>query len=187
MMSAKGIVLKSRREIDLIREGGRLIREALERARATINPGVRTVTVNEAIERYLLGQGVRLAFRGYVAKSGQPPFPAGSCISVNDEVVHGIPGERILQEGDIASIDIGVERNGYYADAAATFPVGRIEPRTRSLLQATERALARGIEAARPGGRLSGMRNVALGSIALALFLPLLIGAVERRVRAAAG
>ncbi len=142
------IYLKTPQEIALLREAGRIVALALQELAALVRPGVTTGELNRFAEEFLRRAGARPAFLGYHG------FPASICASVNDEVVHGIPGLRMLEEGDIISIDIGAVYQGYYSDAAATFPVGKISPEAARLLEVTREALYRGIAQAVPGNRV---------------------------------
>jgi len=125
------IVLKSRREIDRMREAGRVVAEALAQAARLVEPGVCTRQIDALIEATFQQAGAEPLFKGV---PGKVPFPAASCISVNEEVVHGIPGDRILRAGDLVSIDTGCRLAGWCTDSAWTFPVGPVdEPRRRLL------------------------------------------------------
>jgi methionyl aminopeptidase len=132
------IVLKSRREIALIREAGRVVARALAEAARLIKPGVRTRELDAAIEAAFHKAGARPLFKGV---PGKVPFPAVSCISVNEEVVHGIPGERALEAGDLVGIDTGCRLAGWCADSAWTFPVGEVDERRKRLLETGQRVL----------------------------------------------
>jgi methionyl aminopeptidase len=148
------VVLKSPQEIEKMRAAGRVVYAALQAMKAAIVPGRATTNdLEEAAIRVLGAAGASSAFLGY-SPHEHPPYPAWTCISVNDEVVHGIPGRRVLQEGDIVSCDVGVRLNGYYADSAWTFPVGRVSPATDRLLRVAEEALYQAIAQAKPGNRL---------------------------------
>lgn len=143
------VILKSRAEIDIMAQSGSIVAEALNALRGIVRPGVTTREVEKFVEAFVLKKGGLMAFKGYRG------YPAGICASVNDEVVHGIPSLRVLKEGDIISIDLGVYKDGFYSDSAVTLPVGKINPDAERLLRVTEEALYRGIENARPGKRVS--------------------------------
>ncbi|MDH7577503.1 MAG: type I methionyl aminopeptidase [Bacillota bacterium] len=142
------IVLKSAREITYLREAGRITALALQELGKRIRPGVTTGELNQFTEDFLRRSGAIPAFLGYHG------FPASICTSVNSEVVHGIPGLRKLENGDIISIDIGTVYREYYGDAAATFPVGEISPEASRLLEVTQKALYLGIAQAVAGNRI---------------------------------
>jgi methionyl aminopeptidase len=144
------IYLKTRREIERIRAAGRVVGNVLEFLRQRIEPGVTTAQLDRWAEEYIRSvPGAEPAFKGLYG------FPATLCTSVNEEVVHGIPSDRrVLREGDIISIDVGVKLDGYYGDAAATFPVGEVSPEAARLLETTRRALEAGIAVARPGAQI---------------------------------
>ena len=115
------ISIKSEREIQLMKEAGRIVAETHELLKKNIKPGITTKELDEIAENYILSQGATPAFKGYGG------FPASICASINHEVVHGIPGNKTLQEADIISIDIGTIKDQYYGDAARTYPVGNID------------------------------------------------------------
>lgn len=144
------VTLKSPPEIQRIRASGRVVAEVLEAMSERVRPGITTGELDAVAEEIIRSYtGARPAFKGYGG------FPASICASVNEEVVHGIPSpDRALIEGDIIGIDVGVLMDGYHADAARTFPVGEPGEETARLLETTRAALAAGIDAARPGGRL---------------------------------
>lgn len=142
------MILKRPAEIDAMAEAAVVNREALEAVEAALAPGVSTAELNDVAERAIVSRGGRPAFKGYRG------FPASLCTSVNEVVVHGIPSERRLAEGDIVSIDIGTLLGGYAADMARTYAIGEVAPDVRRLLDATERSLAAGIAAMRPGNRV---------------------------------
>jgi len=143
------MVLKTDREIGLLREAGRIAAEALAWAGRNAVPGRTTAELDAGVEAMIRARGATPEFKGYHG------FPASICASVNDEVVHGIPGDRVLEEGDILSVDVGVRYHDFVGDTAWTFPVGTISAAARRLLKATEEALEAAIRAARVGGRLS--------------------------------
>jgi methionyl aminopeptidase len=140
---------KSDRELEIMREAGRITALALRLVGEAIEPGVTTSELDAVAERAIRGEGARPAFKGYHG------FPASICASRNHEVVHGIPeGDRPLADGDILSVDVGAIIDGYYGDAAMTFPVGDVDPSTAHLLETTRLALEAGITKCRPDMRL---------------------------------
>jgi methionyl aminopeptidase len=147
------ITLKNDEEIEKMRASGAVVAGALKLVSDKIASGVSTQELNDLVEEYILEKGGEPSFKGY---SG---YPKSICTSVNDQVVHGIPGERVLKEGDIVSVDVGVEMNGYHGDSAATFPVGKIDADAKRLLEVTRSALAKGIEMARPGNFLTDISH----------------------------
>ena len=147
------IILKSQREIALMREAGRIVALTLAKLREHIAPGVTTGELDRIAEEYIRSQDAVPAFKGYQG------FPASICTSVNEEVVHGIPGLKRLAEGDIISIDVGVVKYGYVGDAAITFPVGKISSLKQHLLEVTEAALYEGIKQAVVGNRLTDISH----------------------------
>ena len=130
--------LKSMREIGLMREAGKIVAEALRLCRAMIKPGVRTLDVNAAVEQLYAQRGALPLFKGY---PGRVPFPAVTCISLNEQVVHGIPGSRVIRDGDLVKIDTACKLNGWCADAAITVIVGEVRPEWRRLVQVGEQVL----------------------------------------------
>jgi methionyl aminopeptidase len=150
VVKAAGIKIHTPEEIAQIRESAQIVGRCLRMIGSEVAPGVSTMHLDRLAERFIRDAGGEPAFKGYRG------FPASICASVNEEVVHGIPSEkRVLREGDVISVDIGVRRNGWYGDAARTFAVGEIDPETAKLLVATERALEHGMAVAKSGGRLS--------------------------------
>ena len=152
---ADSIILKSPREIELMRAAGRLVDRVLAELGRQIRPGVTTAELNQTAGRMIREAGATALFRGVRNPQARFPFPASICSSVNEVVVHGIPDERPLAEGDIVSIDCGVRLRGYCGDAARTFAVGRISPTARELLEATREALELAVRETRPGVRWS--------------------------------
>ena len=142
------ITYKSQREIDLMHHAGQVLVRIFERVEPLVKPGVTTKELDRTIHRWMLDEGCVPSFLGYRG------FPAVVCASINEEVVHGIPGGRVIEEGDLLTLDIGVIWKGYQADAARTFPVGKIDEASRKLLDATSAALDRGIEKVVEGRRL---------------------------------
>jgi methionyl aminopeptidase len=145
--------VKTEEEIALMRAAGRILGGALEMVEPFVIPGVTTRELERRIDEYIRDHEAIPAFKGYQG------FPGSICASVNEEVVHGIPGRRALKEGDILGVDVGVLKDSYYADGARTFPVGRVSGAVKKLLRVTEKALNRGIEKARSGNRLSDISH----------------------------
>lgn len=142
------IVLKTKEEIDGIRQSCRLLAKLMEEVREEIRPGVTTGQIDRWVYRYITGHGGRPAFLNYEG------FPGSACISVNDEVIHGIPGNRQLREGDIVGMDLGINLKGFFSDMARTFPVGKVSPDAAKLMQVTYECLDKGIAAAKCGNRI---------------------------------
>src|SRR6185369_12003119 len=150
------VTLKNRHELDLMRHAGRIVGECHLLLRDAVRPGVTTAQLNGLVHDYITRQGGVPSFLGY---PGPTPYPAATCISVNEQIVHGIPGPRVLREGDIVSIDIGVIWQGYHGDSAWTYPVGKISKAAQELLDVTERTLYHALEFACAGGRLSDISH----------------------------
>ena len=143
------ITLKSPHEIDLMRRSGKITAAARALAGEMVKPGVTTQEINDAVERFIRKQGAVPSFLHYNG------YPASACISVNDEIIHGIPSpKRILREGDIVSVDVGAYIGGFHGDCAATFPCGRISPEAQRLIDVTRQSFFEGIRFAREGQRL---------------------------------
>ena len=142
------IIIKSDDEIALMRQAGRMVAEALELLTAEVRPGLIVKTLDTIVAEEFKRRNVVPTFLGYLG------YPARVCVSVNDEIVHGIPSDRVLQEGDIVSIDLGATYKGFVADAALTVGAGQIGPEAQHLIDVTHQALWAGIRAARPGARL---------------------------------
>ena len=135
------IILKSAREIALIREAGKVVAETLDAVRALVMPGARTIDLDRAASAVFQKYGAVPLFKGVRNAPNKPPFPGVICASLNEQIVHGIPGDRRLKEGDILSVDTGCRLNGWCADAATTIPVGRVAPDVERLLRVTEDTL----------------------------------------------
>jgi methionyl aminopeptidase len=147
------ILLKSPAEVQEMRRPGEIVGGAHRKVREALKAGITTREVDDIVETFIRDEGGKPAFKGYRG------FPASICISVNEEVVHGIPGSRILEEGDIVGVDIGVQALGFYADAAQTVPVGNVSGDAERLLRVTREALYAGIEKARPGNRVGDVSH----------------------------
>jgi methionyl aminopeptidase len=147
------IQLKSPRELEIMREAGRHVGEVLRGLSKLAEPGITTGEIDSEARRQIEDRGLQSSFLGY-APGGAPPFPGVICISVNDEIVHGIPGRRRLCDGDLVKLDFGVIFGGFHGDAAVTLPVGEVDEESLHLLETTRQSLHAGIEALRPGSRL---------------------------------
>jgi methionyl aminopeptidase len=147
------VTLKSPQETAKMREAGRIVAEVLAACRAAARPGVTTAELDRIAADILRRRGATSNFKGYGVPV-LPPFPGVICTSVNEQVVHGIPGKRKLKEGDILSIDAGAIVDGWHADAAVTVPIGKVSPEAETLIAVTEEALRRAIDTARVGKRL---------------------------------
>lgn len=150
----KGLI-KTKEEVAILREGGKRLARVLVVVRDAVVPGVTTRELDQLAERLVREVGDEPAFLGYSPEGVNTAYPGTLCVSVNDEVVHGIAGDRVLKEGDIVGIDLGIKHNGLFTDSAITVPVGRIDDNAMKLIQATKGALAAGIDAAR-GGKTTG-------------------------------
>ena len=148
------IPVKTRSEIDKMREAGRHVAEILLELRAALRPGMTTQEFDRIAEKQIQERGVVSSFKGY-DPHGLPRYPAVLCVSVNEEIVHGIPGGRTIEEGDIVSLDFGVSVDGWHGDSAVSVPVGEVEAERRRLLEVTRESLDRAIDEVRPGQRLS--------------------------------
>ena len=143
------IILRNASEITAIRHAGQIVGETLQKLKKAAQPGVSTENLDRLAIAEILAHGGEAAFKGYRG------YPAAICASINEVVVHGIPSQRILADGDILSIDVGVRYNGYCGDAAITVPIGTIDAQSQKLLEVTEASLHKGLEAIAPGKRLS--------------------------------
>jgi methionyl aminopeptidase len=148
-MAPRGIILKSKRELAIMREAGRVNALALAAARAAIRPGATTAEIDAAAAEVLKKHNAKPAFLGY----GEPPYPAVTCISVNEELVHGIPGKRKIRAGDLVSVDCGSVVDGFVGDSAFSMAVGEPDDLSRRLLESTEKALSSAIAEMVPGKR----------------------------------
>ena len=143
------VTIKSKSDIQKLREAGRIAANALVHAGKVMHPGMTTKQLDKSIHDFIVGCGAVPTFLGYGG------FPASACISINNEVIHGIPSEeRIIQDGDIVSVDVGAAINGYTGDNAATFAAGRISGEAQKIMDVTKECLCRAIQAAQPGNRL---------------------------------
>jgi len=153
------INIKKPDEINKMRKAGRVVADVLNILEKEIRPGISTGELNSIAEAEAKKRNALTVFKNYPNPSGARPFPGAICTSINEEVVHGIPGKRILKEGDIISIDFGVIVDGFAGDAAITVAVGEVEPQVHKLIEVTEEALMKGIEQARAGNPLGKISN----------------------------
>jgi methionyl aminopeptidase len=147
------IPLKSEQELDQLKASGWILAKVLNKLQQAVKPGITTAQIDLMAEELVLKEKAIPAFKGYKG------FPSTICASVNEEIVHGIPAERKLKEGDIVSIDLGINYQGYFSDAAVTLPVGNIDLGKKKLLEVTRKALAEGIKRAKPGNRLQDISH----------------------------
>lgn len=152
------ILIKSNREIDYIRESCKIVAETLQLVKRYVKVGVTTKELDKIAEDYILSNNARPAFKGY-SQAGSIDFPGSICSSIDDEVVHGIPDNIVLKDDQILSIDIGVEKNGYFGDAALSVAVGKISDEKQKLMDVTERSLYLGIDQAVEKNRLGDISN----------------------------
>ncbi len=147
------IIIKNDIEIEYMRHAGKLVGETLARLEEIVKPGITTAELDKIAEEFILKHNAKPSFKGYNG------FPASICASVNNEVVHGIPGSRVLQEGDIISVDCGAILNGYQGDAARTIPVGKVSSEAEKLIEVTRESFFKGVEYAKVGNKLSDISS----------------------------
>ncbi|MDT8862269.1 type I methionyl aminopeptidase [Alkalihalobacillus sp. MEB130] len=147
------IICKTEREIEIMREAGKIVALTHQALKEHIQPGISTLELDEIAEKVIRSHGATPSFKGYNG------FTGSICASVNEELVHGIPGKRVLKDGDVISIDIGAYFNGYHGDSAWTYAVGEISEKDQELLDVTETSLFKGLEFAKPGNRLSDISH----------------------------
>lgn len=148
------IYIKTKKEIDYIRESCKIVAETLQLVKANVRAGITTKELDQIAEDYILSNNARAAFKGYSQGGSSVDYPASICTSIDEEVVHGIPGSRILKNGEIISIDVGVYKNGYFGDAALSVGVGEISNEKINLMEVTEKSLYLGIEEAKSGNHI---------------------------------
>ena len=147
------IAVKSDRELEVMRKACQITAAARKLAGDMIHPGITTREIDKAVHHFILSQGAKPSFLGYAG------YPASVCVSVNEEVIHGIPGGRRLKEGDIVSIDVGAYYHGFHGDCAATYPCGKISREAQLLIDVTQQSFFEGIKHARQGGRVSDISH----------------------------
>jgi len=153
MKANSSINIKTREELKVLREAGKILAAVVEKLKCSLKSGVTTKIIDQKAEELIKAQKVIPAFKGYRG------FPGCICLSINEEVVHGVPGERVLKDGDIASLDVGIIYKGYYSDMATTVGIGAIGPDLEKLLGVTSQSLFKGIEQARPNNHLSDVSH----------------------------
>ena len=153
MFRERGVEIKTPEQIRLMRKAGLVVGETLDLMRRTVRPGVTTGELDAVAEDHIRSSGAVPSFKGYHG------FPGSLCVSVNDEVVHGIPGDRVVEDGDVVSIDCGAIVEGWHGDAAVTVAVGEVPDEVRELIRVTEEAMWQGIAAARLGGRVTDISH----------------------------
>lgn len=162
------VQLKTKEEIQILEAGGRRHADILRSLKDMIAPGVSTLILEEEALRLIKEKGDKPAFLGYTPAGANRPYPAALCVSINDEIVHGIPNEaeRILKDGDIVSLDLGLIHKDFITDAAITVPVGAVDDEARKLIQIAEEALRRGIEQAKPGNTVGDIGAAVSAAVA---------------------
>ena len=148
------VTIKSEKELELMRQAGAILAQTLELIEQNIKPGVTTEALDKLAEKFIRKNNALPSFKGY---SG---YPASICASVNEEIVHGIPGKRVLEEGDIVSVDVGSYYKGYHSDAARTFPVGKVSEEAKKLIEVTQQSFFEGMKAAYPGKRIGDIGSL---------------------------
>ena len=159
------VTRKSRAEIERMKQAGRVVAEVLDKIEAEIRPGTSTADLDAIAEAHILASGATPSFKGYPGINPRRPFPASVCISIDDEIVHGIPGHRTLKAGQIVSVDAGAIIDGWHGDGARTFYVGDPPPRVAELIDLTREAMMAGIAAAVPGNHIEDI-SVAVETVA---------------------
>jgi len=144
-------ILKNIEEINILREGGKILAFVLYEAAKKSVPGAKTIELDKLAEKMIKEAGGRPSFKNYKTPDDKFPYPASLCVSINEEVVHGVPGERVLKDGDIVSLDLGMEYKGFYTDSAVTVSVGNISEQAKKLIETTKESLNLGIMAVKSG------------------------------------
>lgn len=153
------IVIKSEKEIELMKEPCRIVALALQKMEEAIKPGMTTKDLDKIAETVLKQEGAKPSFKGQQGFEGSKPYPAIICASVNHQVIHGIPDDYVLKEGDIVSVDMGAYKNGYHGDAARTFAVGEISEQAKKLIEVTKQSFFEGMKMAKVGNRVSDISH----------------------------
>lgn len=145
------IPLKSEKDLEMMRKAGKILARIMQKLQKFIARGISTNQINQLAEELILQENTMPAFKGYKS------FPTSICTSVNEEIVHGLPSQRVLKEGDIISLDLGINYDGYFSDIAITLSIGQVDSRTKKLIEVTKKALSEGIKQARMGNYLSNI------------------------------
>ncbi len=153
------IKLKTKDEIESLREGGKRLASILAQVRAKVAPGVKTIDLENLARDLIKQDGDEPAFLNYKPQGSPRPYPAALCVSINEEIVHGLPSERVLKEGDIVGLDLGIKHNGLFTDMAMTVPVGKVSPEAQNLMATAEQALEAGIAIAKPCGHIGDISH----------------------------
>jgi len=155
------ITIKSSQEIEIMAEGGKILARIMEEVQKMVRPGIATKELDKAAEDLVLKSGAKCSFKGYRSPEDEinVPYPSCLCTSINEEIVHAVPSKRILKEGDIISLDLGILFKGFHSDMALTVPVGKVDPEAARLIRATKKSLKRAIKEVQPGKRLGDIGN----------------------------
>lgn len=145
------VSIKTKKEIEILREGGKILAFVLYEVAKNAKVGVMTIELDKLAEKLIKKSGGRSSFKNYKTSDDKIPYPASLCVSINDEVVHGIPDERKLKDGDIVSLDLGLEYNGFYTDMAVTLPVGKVSKDAKKIIDTTKKSLDKGIKIIKDG------------------------------------
>lgn len=156
---SEGVTIKTKEDIEILREGGKRLSRVLGEIVKTVKPGVLEIELNDLAERLISEMGDKPSFKNYQPEGAKTAFPSALCVSVNEEVVHGIPESKALREGDIVSLDIGLEHKGLFTDMAVTVPVGRIDDKAKKLIEITRKSLSAGIKVIKDGVRTGDIGN----------------------------
>jgi len=147
------VIIKTKQEIEVMREGGKILARIMKELEKAVRPGIETKKLDQLAESLVLNFKAECSFKGYRG------FPACLCTSINEEIVHGLPSERKLKEGDIISLDLGIFYKGFHTDLALTLPVGKVDPEVQRLIRVTKKALKRGLKKIRPGNTVGDIGN----------------------------
>jgi methionyl aminopeptidase len=155
------ITIKSKEEIETMAEGGKILAKIMKELEKKVKPGITTKELDRLAESLILKSGGKCSFKGYKDSDGYSaiPYPACLCTSINEEIVHAVPSDRVLKEGDIISLDLGIFYKGFHSDMAITVPVGKVSPEVLRLIRVTKKALKRGIKKVRPGNTFGDIGN----------------------------